>query len=340
MGVRSSSLRALTRRLPVPRLLAPIALGVLGAFALFAANGAGPQTVSAADETVTVPGQGPFVMAPKNVTVTPGSTITWRPAGAIPHTFTADGCGDSAAGACTFDSGISQLVQASGARTSYSYKFDNAGIYQYYCRLHGAPGGVGQAGVITVMPANALVPTGAPPKTAAQLRPDVSVYVVSPASGATIAGDRVEVRLGVNGATPRAPVNGETSRTAGHFNLLLDTEVNLQNQIQAVPGVTRSNTTTAVLENVRPGPHTLTVVWTYDNNVSPQPPITWTTRFTTTAGPAAGAPAAPAPVVLRPPSTGDAGLASGNDASAWYIASAGFMLLAGLGIVGLARKRS
>jgi plastocyanin len=316
-----------------------VALGALGAIALFAS---GPSSsVSAADETVTVPAQGPFVMAPKNVTVTPGSTVTWRPAGAAPHTFTSDGCGDARAGACVFDSGIAQTVSGTGARTSYAFKFDNAGQYGYYCRIHGAPGGVGQAGVITVMPANALIPPGAPPVAASELRPNVSVYVVSPANGATINGDRVTLQLGVNGATPRAPVNGETSATAGHFNLLLDTEVNLANQIQAVAGVTRSNTTSATLENVRPGPHPLTVVWTYDNNVSPQPPITSTLRFTTTAAasapPAAGAPAASMPPV-RPPSTGDAGLASHGSAP-WYIASAGFMLLAGAGIV-LARKRA
>ena len=171
-------------------------------------------------------------------------------------------------------------VPAPARRTRF--KFDNAGQYAYYCRIHGAPGGVGQAGVITVMAAGALIPSGAPPVTAAELRPNVSVYVVSPANGATINGDRVNMQLGVNGATPRAPVNGETSATAGHFNLLLDTEVNLANQIQAVAGVTRSNTTSVTLESVRPGPHTLTVVWTYDNNVPPQPPITSTLRFTTT----------------------------------------------------------
>jgi len=343
MGVPSSKLRALTRRLPVSRLLATAALGALGAIVLFSSGTA--NIVSAADETVTVPAQGPFVMAPKDVVVTPGSTVTWKPAGGSPHDFASDGCGDSRAGACVFDSGISNLVSGTGARNSYSFKFDNPGVYAYYCRIHGAPGGIGQAGTVTVLAAGALIPTGAPPVPASALRPNVSVYVVSPANGATINGDRVSLQLGVNGATARAPVNGETSATAGHFNLLLDTEVNLSNQIQAVAGVTRSNTTTATLENVRPGPHTLTVVWTYDNNVPPQPPITATLRFTTAAGagaPSAGAPVASAPPTglppVRPPSTGDAGLAS-NSAAPWYIASAGFMLLAGAGIV-LARKRA
>jgi LPXTG-motif cell wall-anchored protein len=192
-----------------------------------------------------------------------------------------------------------------------------------------------------VVAAGALIPSGPPPVTAAELRPNVSVYVVSPANNATIAGDRVNVVIGLNGATARAPVNGETSPTAGHFNLLLDTEQNLANQIQATAGVTRANSTNVTLENVRPGPHTLTVVWTYDNNVSPQPPITAVVRFTTTAGPAAGAPGAVAVAMppVRPPSTGDAGLANTSDATPWYVASAGFLLLAGAGIV-IARKRA
>jgi plastocyanin len=304
--------------------------------------GGGPLSVSAADESVTVPAQGPFVMAPKNVTVTPGSTVTWRPAGAAPHTFTSDGCGDARAGACVFDSGISQTVSGNGSRTSYSFKFDNAGQYAYYCRIHGAPGGVGQSGVVTVMAAGALIPSGAEPVTAAQLRPNVSVRVVQPESGATINGDRVNVVLGVNGATPRAPVNGETSATAGHFNLLLDTEVNLANQIQAVAGVTRANGTTVTLENVRPGPHTLQVVWTYDNNVPPQPPITTTVRFTTAAGgpPAAGSAAVAVTLPpVRPPSTGDGGLWHSSGATPWYVASAGFLALAAAGII-FARKRA
>jgi plastocyanin len=344
MGVPSSRLRALTRRLPVSRLLATVAVGALGAVALFSGNSGNVASVSAADDTiVTVPAQGPFVMAPKDVVVTPGTTVTWKPAGAAPHDFASDGCGDSRAGACVFDSGVANLVSGTGARQSYSFKFDNPGVYSYYCRIHGAPGGLGQAGTVTVMSTSALIPSGPPPVPASALRPNVSVYVVSPANGATINGDRVNVQLGVNGATPRAPVSGETSATAGHFNLLLDTEVNLANQVQAVAGVTRSNTTSATLENVRPGPHTLTVVWTYDNNMSPQPPITSTLRFTTVAGaaPGAGAGASAPPAanpVVRPPSTGDAGLMSHSSAP-WYIASAGFFLLAGAGMVA-SRKRA
>src|ERR1041385_6001533 len=148
MGVPSSKLRALTRRLHVSRLFATVALGALGAFTLFASGTA--VDVSAADDaTVTVPAQGPFVMAPKDLVVTPGTTVTWKPAGGAPHDFASDGCGDPRAGACVFDSGISALVSGTGARQSYSFKFDNPGVYAYYCRIHGAPGGIGQAGTVT-----------------------------------------------------------------------------------------------------------------------------------------------------------------------------------------------
>ena len=78
MGVPSSKLRGFARRLPVSRLLATVALGALGAIALFSSGSA--VSVSAADDvTVTVPAQGPYVMAPKDVVVTPGSTVTWKP---------------------------------------------------------------------------------------------------------------------------------------------------------------------------------------------------------------------------------------------------------------------
>src|SRR5215213_4873380 len=164
MGVPFSKLRVLTRRLPVSRFLATFALAALGAIALF--SGGSVNVVSAADETVTITATNTDL--PKHLTVTPGSTVTWRPTGGNPHSVTSDGCVEPTAGACTFDSGATAatFISGTGARTSYSFKFDNAGIYQYFCRVHGAPGGVAQSGIVTVMPANALVPTGAPPSNA------------------------------------------------------------------------------------------------------------------------------------------------------------------------------
>jgi hypothetical protein len=222
------------------------------------------------------------------------------------------------------------MIRAGSDRPSYEFKFNSPGVYPYFCRLHGAQGGIGQAGTIIVGTG------GAPAKTAAQLRPNVSAVIYSPREGQTIAGDRVNVSLGVNGATLRAPVAGATDKLYGHFNLILDsTTVDTSVQIGAGPNVTRANTREAVLENVRPGQHTLTAVWTYDNNVPPQPPITWTVRFTTTAGPggapaAGGAPGgAPGAGPISPPRTGDGGLAGTSSLALWHLLIAPAVAAAG-----------
>ena len=115
----------------------------------------------------------------------------------------------------------------------------------------------------------------APPVSALILRPSASAVIYGPKEGETIVGDKVNVNLAINGAQLRAPVNGQTNRNFGHFNLILDATPDLTNQIGAGPSVTRTNTNTATLENVKPGAHTLVAVWTYDNNVAPQPPISY-----------------------------------------------------------------
>jgi hypothetical protein len=272
----------------------------------------------------------------KNITIDVGTTVRWTAQTGAPHTITSDGCGDPRAGACTFDSGLDQTISSTGQRTFYEFKFANPGVYSYYCRIHGAPGGVAQSGTITVAAPSGA--TGPAPVTALVLRPSASIVVYQPKEGATVVGDKVTVNLAVNGAQLRAPVNGQTNPNYGHFNLILDaTNPDLADAIGG-PTVTRANTNTATIENVKPGPHTLIAVWTYDNNVPPQPPITYTVKFTTVAAPdggaAAAAPPAPgAPTSFRPPATGDGGLLGrgGGNSTNLYLAS-GMLLLAALGL--------
>jgi|SRR3990170_126201 len=73
---------------------------------------------------------------PADVTVEAGETITWSNDGALPHTATAD---DGSFDTGTLDPGNSDSV-----------RIDEPGTYPYYCTLHGAPGGIGMAGTITV----------------------------------------------------------------------------------------------------------------------------------------------------------------------------------------------
>jgi plastocyanin len=103
-----------------------------------------------------------FYFSPASITVEPGTTVTWVNQGNAPHTATHTG------GA--FDSGTLQPGQ------SYSYTFNRAGTYAYYCQIHpymtgtvvvgGGGGGAAYfAGSATASPtatATTLATTGGP----------------------------------------------------------------------------------------------------------------------------------------------------------------------------------
>lgn len=302
--------------------------------------------VASADSNITISAAAPFAFSMKSLSVDVGSSVTWTTTGQAPHSITSDGCVDPAAGDCTFDSGATAFLRGGTDKTTFTYKFTKPGVYQYLCRVHGGPGGTGQVGTI-------VVGGGGPaPATASQLRPNVSAVVYSPTESQVIAGDKVNVQLGINGAAIRAPVNGQVDKAYGHFNLILDqTNINYGQQIGAGPGVIRANDRTATLENVSPGAHTLVAVWTYDNNVSFDPPISWTVHFTTTAGAAVVPPAiaaggaAVAPALgtlpaITPPSTGDAGLASSSTAPWAFVTLTVLLALTGVRVLRRADERA
>lgn len=74
--------------------------------------------------------------SPKVLHIKPGQKVTWVNNSQLPHTVTAD---DG-----SFDSGDFQ------PGSTYAHTFTKPGTYQYYCRMHGAAGGHGMAGVIVV----------------------------------------------------------------------------------------------------------------------------------------------------------------------------------------------
>jgi plastocyanin len=87
----------------------------LFAFVLFLT---GTSAAAAADATVAIKNFS-FAM---DVTVTPGSTVTWKNMDGEPHTVaSADGLFRSAA-----------LDQ----NDSFSFKFDKPGVYRYICSIH------------------------------------------------------------------------------------------------------------------------------------------------------------------------------------------------------------
>ena len=70
------------------------------------------------------------------ITIPVGTTVTWVYDASLPHTATSD--------TDHFNSGTL------GAGDEFSYTFDEAGSFPYFCRFHGGPGGSGMSGVINV----------------------------------------------------------------------------------------------------------------------------------------------------------------------------------------------
>lgn len=98
---------------------------------------------------------------PKDLTISVGTTVTWTNKGERPHTSTAD---DG-----SWDSGGDPSDYILPGQ-SFSHTFTTAGEFPYYCRLHGGPGGSGQAGVITVTADNGT--GGQQPTTTPGATPD------------------------------------------------------------------------------------------------------------------------------------------------------------------------
>ena len=95
---------------------------------------------------------------PANITVEPGTTVTWVQSGNNPHTTTSyDGLWDSG------------LIEG-GSGETFSFTFEEPGTYDYFCIPHEDLGMVGSVtvtgGTATASPtATALADTGGPPIT-------------------------------------------------------------------------------------------------------------------------------------------------------------------------------
>jgi plastocyanin/uncharacterized membrane protein YozB (DUF420 family) len=77
-----------------------------------------------------------FSFVPLELTVAPGTTVTWINQGEFEHSATADDA--------TWDTGL----YGSGGQASIT--FDTPGTFSYYCVLHGTPGGNGMSGTVVV----------------------------------------------------------------------------------------------------------------------------------------------------------------------------------------------
>lgn len=145
----------------VPVTLAITALAILGLLAVapIAALAAGSRTITLAAASYS----------PTLLVVEAGMTIIFDNTSAFPHTATAE------SGA--FDTGMI------AAGTSRSITISTPGTYPYYCQFHGAVGGVGQAGTITVTAATAQTPA---PAEGGATTPTAGSSGVQPPSTATV----------------------------------------------------------------------------------------------------------------------------------------------------------
>lgn len=106
-------------------------------FALILAPGVGAQ-----GQTVTVSMEDNY-FAPANITVEPGTTVTWVQNGDNPHTTTSyDGLWDSG------------MIEG-GSGGTFSYTFDEPGTYEYYCIPHED---MGMVGTVTVADSGSATP--------------------------------------------------------------------------------------------------------------------------------------------------------------------------------------
>ena len=111
-------------------------------------------SVGAQGQEVTVRMEDNF-FAPANITVEPGTTVTWVQSGDNAHTTTSyDGL---------WDSGLLE----GGSDETFSYTFDEPGTYDYFCIPHEEMGMVGSVtvtgGAAASPTATALSDTGGPP---------------------------------------------------------------------------------------------------------------------------------------------------------------------------------
>ena len=79
--------------------------------------------------------------AAAEITIRAGGTVNWFwPPGSTGHNIVPEG----------------ESPPQSGGPDDYPiwhvFRFTEPGVYRYYCAVHGAPGGVGMSGVVTVLP--------------------------------------------------------------------------------------------------------------------------------------------------------------------------------------------
>jgi plastocyanin len=87
-----------------------------------------------------------FTFTPSSLTIAPGDIVQWTNSGGF-HNVSADDSSFRCANGCDQTGGDGD---ASGAAWTASFAFNTTGTFPYHCEIHGASGGVGMSGSITV----------------------------------------------------------------------------------------------------------------------------------------------------------------------------------------------
>jgi plastocyanin len=101
----------------------------------YQAPGYAPPATAQPSGRVVVVQVSDFAFTPSTVTIRPGDTVVWRRTGGFHNVYADDG---------SFGN------QPNDSWTEFSHIFRAPGTVGYYCQVHGAPGGVGMAGMVIV----------------------------------------------------------------------------------------------------------------------------------------------------------------------------------------------
>ena len=101
--------------------IATSVVAAIGLLAMAVWFGAAATPVRAAEQAVTIED---FLFDPANLTIAVGDTVTWTNLDSFSHTAT------STSGPASFDSGNLATDE------TFSFTFDTAGTYEYFCEIH------------------------------------------------------------------------------------------------------------------------------------------------------------------------------------------------------------
>lgn len=137
-----------------------------------------------------------FTYTPINVQITAGETVSWTNMQGFHNVVADDG---------SFDSG-----PAANPPWNFQHTFNTPGSYPYYCSIHGAPGGIGMSGTVTVEPTNPLVRSVAiilVPRPIGTFHLIIGLVVVRDDAGAPVPGATVSA----NWTLPNGTVQNRTA---------------------------------------------------------------------------------------------------------------------------------